>query len=79
MPKLSSLLQVGSLFYNFRSLKKKVKYQLKENCHKLKMQYPYPVPFSKKYFSNNKVNKKSGITAFQIMLLQKRTTLFGKL
>ena len=28
---------------------------MNENCHKLKMQYPYPVPFCKRYFSKNNI------------------------
>ena len=34
MSKLSFISQAGSLTYNFRREKKKVKYQSNENCHK---------------------------------------------
>ena len=62
----------GSVIYNFCWEKKKCNYQLDGNCHKWKMQYPYPVAVNKRYCSKN---KQFMITAFVIMMLEKRTTM----
>ena len=51
--KLSRPLHVGLIIHDFHKKKgkKKDKYRLNENCHKWKLLYPCPVPFSKKYYS----------------------------
>lgn len=56
---LPLLLQVASLIYKFCWERKEVKYQSRENYHKWKIQYTYPIPFSKRYDKDNHKIKQS--------------------
>ena len=67
---VEALFTFVSRFFKFSILFREKTNQSNEICHKWNMQYPYPVPFNKRYSKTNKYM----ITAFYIMMLHKRAS-----